>query len=146
MLALPVMLELLVAVEHRIRPEIHRTHVQRGQFQLVRRGRGGDMEGAWMAPVIAQVMMSLPACSFAALIVVVPVLDHRVSTLPSTAMDWPERSAPPSEIGNSTVAATSSAVTMRRNETFLRRSSRIASKLTPVASVRSRLTPSFPRP
>ncbi len=95
------------------------------------------MVGVWIAPVTAQLMMTLPFSVAPPLLRVVPVIcptslrvrvcwygrraaGQSVSTLPSTPSDWPEMLAPASESRKATVAATSQGLVIRRIEMFPR--------------------------
>ena len=90
-------------------------------------GRCGDMLGVWMAPVTAQVMMTL--FDFATVFPPVSLnFEYQsVSTLAQTLSDWPETLRPAGDARNNTMAATSSALTIRRSEVLARYSFSISS-------------------
>ena len=83
-------------------------------------GRYGDMDGVWIAPVGAHVMMTLRVFAMMVLSVIGMREIQSVSTLPHTDSACPEIALPAGELRNSTLAATSSCVTMRRSEIFSR--------------------------
>src|SRR5580692_8739695 len=72
--------------------------------------------------------------------------NYEASTFPSTLMACPVMFRPAGEQRKRHINATSSAVTMRRNEIFLRYSSRIVASSTPSTSARARITPSIRGP
>src|ERR1700735_4575555 len=69
--------------------------------------------------------------------------NYEASTFPSTLMACPVMFRPAGEQRKRHIKATSSAVTMRRNEIFLRYCSRIVASSKPSSPARARITPSI---